>query len=105
MMDDPDATHSKPVENYFGNLDRYVSKTGPQGFDKVTDDLVLKYEKDLITGSEYEWRSRENKESAKQLKETQSIFDKKQDKLRVSGCSDSDIAAITTMNKIQRVVM
>jgi len=36
MMDDPDATHSKSVENYFGNLDRYISKTGPQGFDKVS---------------------------------------------------------------------
>ena len=35
MMDDPDATHSKPVENYFGNLDRYLAKTGSQGFDKV----------------------------------------------------------------------
>ena len=22
MLDDPDATHSKPIENYFGNLDR-----------------------------------------------------------------------------------
>ena len=105
MMDDPDATHSKPVENYFGNLDRYVSKTGPQGFDKVTDDLVLKYGKDLITESEYEWRSKENRESAKRLKVMQSIFNEGQDKLRVSGCSNSDIAAITTMNKIQRVVM
>ena len=35
MMDDPDATHSKPVENYFGNLDRYLAKTGSQGLDKV----------------------------------------------------------------------
>lgn len=36
MMDDSDATHSKPVENYFGNLDRLISKSGPQGFDKVS---------------------------------------------------------------------
>ena len=31
-------------------------------------------------------------------------FDERQDVLRRSGCFDSDIAAITTMNKIQRVV-
>ena len=32
-MDDPDATHSKPVENSFGNLDRLICKSGPQRFD------------------------------------------------------------------------
>ena len=53
MMDDPDATHSKPVENFFGNLDRYISKTGPEGFDKVTDDLVIKYGRDLIRENEH----------------------------------------------------
>ena len=35
MIDDPGATHSKPVENHFGNLDHYLAKTGPQGFYKV----------------------------------------------------------------------
>ena len=81
MLDDPDATHAKPVENYFGNLDRYIAKTGPQGFDKVTDDLVLKYGKDLITDCQYEWRSRESKQSVQQLKELQNWFDEKQQML------------------------
>ena len=31
-------------------------------------------------------------------------LDERHDVLRRSGCSDSDIATITTMNKIQRVV-
>ena len=31
-------------------------------------------------------------------------FDERQDVVRRSGCSDSDIATITTMNKIQPVV-
>ena len=62
IMDDPDATHSKPIENYFGNFDRELQKTG--GFQKVTDDRIIKYSKDLIeegqccfkqrsTGSQY----------------------------------------------------
>ena len=46
IMDDPDATHSKPIENYFGNFDRELQKTG--GFQKVTDDRIIKYSKDLI---------------------------------------------------------
>jgi hypothetical protein len=104
MMDDPDATHAKPVENFFGNLDRYVSKTGPQGFDKMTDDLVVKYGRDLIENNEYEWRSKENKQATENLKKLQNVFDSKQNALRSSGVSDSDIAAITTSNKIQRVV-
>ena len=104
MLDDADATHAKPVENFFGNLDRYVAKTGPQGFDKITDDLVLKYGKDLITKNDYEWRSKENKLATRNLKELQKVFDKRQDALRMRGCSDADIAAITTSNKVQRVV-
>ena len=32
MLDDPDATNSKPIEKLFGNLDREIRKTGPQGF-------------------------------------------------------------------------
>ena len=102
MLDDGDATNSKAVENYFGNLDRHISRTGPQGFDKITDDLILKYGRDYITSNE--WQSKENRENAEKLYQLQSKFDEKQDKLRSAGCSDPDIAAITTMNKIQRVV-
>ena len=29
MMDYPDAIHTKPVKNYFGNLDHYLLKAGP----------------------------------------------------------------------------
>ena len=104
LLDDPDAVHSKPVENFLGNLDRHVAKTGPQGFDKVTDDLLLKYGKDLIKKNSFEWRSNENKQAAENLKVIQSLFDTKQQTLRTAGVSDSDIAIITTSNKIQRVV-
>ena len=49
MMDDPDETHSKPVENYFGNLDRYLTKTGWQGFDKVIFINVYPMRKHFVT--------------------------------------------------------
>ena len=48
MLDDGDATHTKPIENYYGNFDRELKKAGAQGFDKVTDDLLIKYSRDLI---------------------------------------------------------
>ena len=51
MLDDPDATHSKPIENYFGNLDRELKKSDPQGYDKSRSDLVIKYSKDLSMAS------------------------------------------------------
>ena len=92
LLDDPDAVHSKPVENFLGNLDRHVAKTGPQGFDKVTDDLLLKYGKKLIKKKSFEWRSNENKQAAENLKVIQSLFDTKQQTLRTAGVSDSDIA-------------
>ena len=29
MLDDPDATHLKPIKNYIGNLDWELKKSGP----------------------------------------------------------------------------
>ena len=60
MLDDPDATNSKPIENLFGNLDREIRKTGPQGFKKVSDDLLIKYARDAIAEN-YEWRKNANR--------------------------------------------
>ena len=51
MLDDPEATNSKKIENHLGNLDRIITSTGPQGFDKASDDLILKYGKDIILDS------------------------------------------------------
>ena len=51
MLDDPDATHSKPIENYFGNLDRESKKSSTQSYDKSTSNLVIKYSKDRIDAS------------------------------------------------------
>ena len=60
MLDHPDATHTKPIENLFGNHDRVLKKTGPQGFGKASDNLIIKYSGDLID-SAYKWRTKANR--------------------------------------------
>ena len=68
MLDDPDATHTKPIENLFGNLDWELKKTGPQSFGKASDDLIIKYSSDLID-SGCKWRTKANRQKARELKE------------------------------------
>ena len=48
MLDDPDTIHTKPIENLFEHLDRELNKTGPQGFRKASDNLIIKYSSNLI---------------------------------------------------------
>ena len=48
MLDDPNATHTKPIENLLGNLDGDFKKTGLQGFGKASDNLIMKYSSDLF---------------------------------------------------------
>ena len=35
MLDDPDATNTKSIENYFGNLDREIRKAVAQGCPRI----------------------------------------------------------------------
>ena len=104
MLDDPEATNTKKIENYLGNLDRLITTSGPQGFDKAADDLVLKYGRDLILESDMKWTSKKNRVAAKDLKVSQAQFREKQKLLKSNGLEDADIAIVTTENKIQRVV-
>ena len=48
MLDDSDAAHTKPIENYYGNFDRELKKAGAQGFNKASDNLIIEYSKDHI---------------------------------------------------------
>ena len=71
MLDDSDATHTKPIENYYGNFDREIEKTGAQAFGKVSDDLLIKYSRDLIGG--FKWRTKDLKLLEVELQETARI--------------------------------
>ena len=104
MLDDPEATNTKKIENYLGNLHRILTTTGPQGFDKATDDLILKYGKDIILDSDKKWTSKETRKAAKELISLQRSFKEKQEALKNHGLEDADVAVVTTVNKVQRVV-
>ena len=43
MIDDPYCTNIKLITNLFSNLGKELEKVEIQGFDKVSDDLVMKY--------------------------------------------------------------
>ena len=103
MLDDPDASHSKPIENYFVNLDRELKKSGPQGFDKSTSDLVIKYSKYYIDGK-HEWRTRANRNVVKQLEVKQKKFEQKQQELIKDGVDVLDANNICSENRLIKCV-
>ena len=75
MLDYADATNTKPIENFFGNWDREIAKTGPQGFQKAADNLIIKYARDNIAHN-HQWRTKANREKAKLLKAREVEFSK-----------------------------
>ena len=93
MLGDPDATHSKPIENYFGNLDWELKKSDPQGYDKSTNDLVIKCSKNLIDGK-HECCTRANRNAANNLEIKQEIWRKKRELIK-AGVDDLDTCAVT----------
>ena len=97
ILDDPDATHSKPIQNCFGNFDWELEKSGPQSYDKSTSDLVIKYSKDLTDGK-HEWCTRANRNTAKNLGIKQEKFEEKQRELIKSGVDDLDATNICSDN-------
>ena len=52
-----------------------MAKTDPQDFDKITNDLLLEYGRDLKRYNVIEWRSNENMQAAEGLKVIQNLFD------------------------------
>ena len=80
MLDDPYPTNTKSIENYFGNLDWEIRKTGAQGFGKCGDDLVIKYSRDLVD-RQHKWRTTINRKTTADLKLKQEVFDKNQKSL------------------------
>ena len=51
---DKAPTHTKAVENLFGEEDMILKRFGNQAFEKSSDDLVIKYSKDMLDKS-YSW--------------------------------------------------
>ena len=103
ILDDSDASHTKPVENYYGNFDREIKKSGAQGFDKVSDDLIIKYSKDLIDDG-HKWRTKANRKNAVELKLLQNDFNKKQKELVSLGVDEEDAFELAHENKVLKCI-
>ena len=99
MLDDPDATNTKPIENLFGNLDREIKKTGSSGFKKVSDDLLIKYSRDTI-GETHQWRTKANRNKAEALKTKESEIEKKQHELLKAKVDGDDTAQLLQQNQV-----
>ena len=103
MMADPNATHTKSIENYFGNLDGRLKSSGARGFVKSVDDLIIKYSTDLIVPGEHKWRAKRVKEAALVLKEKESKFAQEQKEL-LKSVSQREADLLSEENKIIKVL-
>ena len=103
MLDDADATNTKPIENFFGNWDREIVKTGPKGFQKAADDLIIKYARDNIAHN-HQWRTKANREKAKLLKAKEVEFNKTQQQLAKAKLDNQGTAQMMQQNQVLRCV-
>ena len=104
LLDDPDITTTKPIENFFGNLDRELRKTGSHGFDKAGDDLVIKYSKDLIQTDEFQWRTKANKQKAKELKSMQVAFNAQQKAQAALTANEEEAVLLNSQNRVLQCI-
>ena len=103
ILDDSDASHTKPIENYYGNFDRELKKTGAQGFGKVGDDLVIKYARDLVDQG-HKWKTKANRKKADALKVLEKEFSDKQKGLIEMGVDEVDAMELSQENKVLKCV-
>ena len=103
IMDDSDASHTKPIENYYGNFDRELRKTGAQGCGKVSDDLVIKYSRDLVDQG-HKWKTKCIRQKADDLKLLEKEFSEKQEELIDIGVDEVDAMELSQENKILKCV-
>ena len=76
-----------------------LKKSCPQGYDKSTSDLVIKYSKDLIDGK-HEWCTRTNRNVVKNLEIKKKKFEEKQRELIKTGVDNLDTTNICSDNKL-----
>lgn len=95
LLDDGSVTTTKSIENFFENLDRELKKIGHVGFSKATNDLVIKYSKDLIESSDFKWRNKASKQKAAELNYIERKFNEAQKRLLERNVDDNDALVLT----------
>ena len=100
---DKAPTHTKPVENLFGNVDMILSRFGPQALSKSSDDIVIKYSSDLLDNT-FDWASRRMRKIASKVEKAQDEFTVDQKALIAKGVVPADAIKMTADNRIIRLV-
>ena len=104
MLDSHLSTTTKPVENFFGNIDYLFKIHGSNSFKQVSDALVVKYSSDYaLEADASEWQSKENRKRAKEIDECQAEFTQAQKRLISHGVSQNNAVLLTQDNKVLRV--
>ena len=100
---DKAPTHTKAVENFFGEEDMILSRFGNQAFEKSSDDQIIKYSKDMLDSS-FSWSTQRMRKKTKEIDKVQREFTENQKALIASGVTPPEAIQITAQNRIQRVV-
>lgn len=101
LLDNPSATHTKSIENYFGRLDGLLKTATPKGFLKSVDDLIITYSADLINSGE--WRTKAVRKTAQELKKLEKAFGQSQEEL-LTTTNDAEAALVVQDNKVLKLV-
>ena len=96
-------THTKDIENLFGQQDAVLTRFGAQAFDKSSDDMVLKNSYDLLPLPEI-WCTKKTRRVAKQMKIEQNKFDTKQRALIEAGVTLTDADVLSKETQLQKFV-
>ena len=100
---DKAPTHTKAVENIFGEEDMILNRFGNQAFEKSSDDLVIKYSKDMLDNS-FSWSTQKMRRLTKEIDKAQKEFSDNQKALIASGVTPPEAIQMTAQNRIHRVV-
>ena len=96
-------THTKAVENLFGEEDMILTRFGNQTFEKSSDDLVIKYSKDMLD-QDFSWSTQKMRKKTREVDKLQKEFSENQKSLIARGVTPAEAIQMTAENRIQRVV-
>ena len=102
-MLDKVPTHTKKIENFFGNSMSVIDRFGPKSFNKAANDMVIKYSQDLLKNPS-EWCNTDSRKKCKKQEKLQRKFDVAQKELGVSRIVKAEDSINQQNLKVQRAV-
>ena len=83
-------SHTKPIENYYVNFDRELKKAGAPGFNKTSDNIIIKYSKNHI-GKKHQWRTKGNRKTVQKLEVQEREFNEKPNQFITLGIDEDAV--------------